>query len=278
MTCTTFARTGVVVRSREIRGLCSRKGDNMTADEPTGAVRTVGAAVQNPSTHADDRGYQARPHADTIPCPGLAALYNQGALKPDADGTVMSSHFDEVLSGIGLTKTVRRVLVHVADKTDAIRGSFNLFQLRQSYLNHPGSTGVRDPVVNVAQLPELLKFGENGRMYSRHFAVAANHFLKVKPDRGPGSFDVKEHVPTFAAMNNEFAAGLMVFGRVDERGERYLTFEDIRDLWIEARYPKGWTPPTKDSLDVAGFTGGVTRIAWWRIWERLRSAFGRRQP
>ncbi len=222
-----------------------------------------------------DRGYRARPHADTIPCPGLAALYNHGDLRTEPDGTVTTRHFEEVLASIGVTKSVRRLLTHVADKTDTIPASFNLFKLRESYLNHPGSTGIRDPHVNEAQLQELLKFGENGCMYSRHFALAANHFATVKPDRGPGSFDVAKHVPSFSAMNNEFAVCLAVFGRVDEKGERYFTFQDVHDLWITATYPEGWTPQARDSVNLKQLGTGISKITWWRVWERLRSAFGR---
>lgn len=235
----------------------------------------VGVSVQETGQQkAADRAYRPRPNADTIPCPGLAALYNHGVIRPDPEGNVTSAHFDAALSEIGLTKPLRKLLIHVADKTDAMPNSFNLFGLRQSSLNHPGSTGIRDPTVNVEQLPELLKFGENGRMYARHFALAANHFQKTRPDRGPGGFDVQKHVPTFAAMNNELTAALLVFGRKDEKGERYLTFQDVRDLWVDGKYPQGWSPSAKDSLTAGDFGIHVSRLGVLRLWDRLKSFFG----
>ena len=57
----------------------------------------------------------------------------------------------------------------------------NLFKLRDSRIDHTGSTGIRDPHVGPEKLPELLSFGEGGQMYRRHFARAANHYRSGEP-------------------------------------------------------------------------------------------------
>ena len=67
------------------------------------------------------------------------------------------------------------MLVKGAEGTDSNEGSFNLFALRDSKLDHTGSTGVRDPEESPAKLKDaLLRFSEDGKMYSEHFAAAAN--------------------------------------------------------------------------------------------------------
>ena len=84
------------------------------------------AASPEPGEHSAAGGvcpfhgqaWQERPKADSIPCPALLSFYNNGWLNPDDSGT------------------------------DALPGSFNLFALRDSKLDHSGSTGIRDPEVN----------------------------------------------------------------------------------------------------------------------------------
>ncbi len=123
-------------------------------------------------------------HADSIPCPALLSFYKNGWLEPDAAGNVSNEHLGEVLTRVGISTRAKDALVHIADNTDKTEGSFNLFNLRNSKIDHPGSTGIRDPEVNPEKLHDaLLKFSEDGRMYAEHFAAAANQ-ARV---RDPGS-------------------------------------------------------------------------------------------
>lgn len=211
----------------------------------------------------DSKGYRIRPGADEIPCPFLTAAYNNGDLVPEEDGTLHRDVIEEALARVGLAKSLReRLSTMVVTRADESPDTFNLFKLRDSSIDHTGSTGIRDPEVDPSKLPELLGFGENGRMYRKHFASAASHFGALDPG-AKGSL-----VETI-----EMTALLEVFGRVDEDGERYLTDEDVRGLWLEGRYPEGWKPRPRDSISGAGFLTSAAKTCAERLVERLRDIF-----
>lgn len=211
--------------------------------------------TSNSSNTTGDASWQERPNANKIPCPALLSFYNNGLLRPDEDGNVTTAHLDEVLASVGVGSEVRKALVKGADKTDNIPGSFNLFALRDSSLDHNGSTGIRDPEVSPEKLDNaLLKFSENGRMYAEHFAAAAN--LAQLQDPGfKGSI----------IQTVEITALLEVFGRVDDSKKRYLTVDDVKGLWIDGKFPKDWQPRSANDIGVADVTLGVTVIAVRRL-------------
>lgn len=188
------------------------------------------------------KGYRVRPNVDKIPCPFVASAYNNGDLVPEADGTVHQRDIERALAGVGLAEGLRSKLAHAVLKAGDTPDTLNLFRLRDSKIDHTGSTGIRDPEVDPEKLPALLAFGENGRMYRRHFARAANHFRQEDPGTKGG-----------LAETVEFTAVLEVFGREDESGDRYLSDADIEGLWLHGRYPEGWTPRPVDSITGAGF-------------------------
>lgn len=213
----------------------------------------------NSTTPAADNSWRERPNADKIPCPALLSFYNNGSLNPDKDGNVTTAHLDEVLASAGVSSKVRKALVKGADKTDKIPDSFNLFALRDSNLDHSGSTGIRDPHVNSEKLDNaLLKFSENGRMYSEHFAAAANQSQMQDPGF-QGSI----------IQTAEFTALLEVFGRVDESKKRYLTVDDVKGLWIDGKFPKDWQPRASDEIGVDDVVAGVTVMAVNRLLQLL---------
>ncbi len=206
--------------------------------------------------HLDE--WQPRPHADEIPCPALLSFYNNGWLKPDGSGNLTVEELDAVLAHVGISPKVRSRLVQGADDTDAAQGSFNLFALKDSKLDHSGSTGVRDPEINPEKvLSALLKFSENGRMYAEHFAAAANQAAKLDPGRGT------------LIQTVEFRALLEVFGRLDEKGQRYVTDQDIKDLWLDGRFPQDWQPRPANDIGVDDVLKGVAVIAIQRVLQHL---------
>lgn len=219
------------------------------------------AATPSPSPsgcpfHTDQ--WQPRPHADSIPCPALLTFYNNGWLNPDESGNLSIEKLDAVLAHVGVGPKVRSKLVQGADGTDTLPSSFNLFALRDSKLDHSGSTGIRDPEVSPEKLQSaLLKFSENGRMYAKHFAAAANQAAKLDPGKG-----------TFIETV-EFRALLEVFGRLDEQGERYVTDQDVKDLWLDGRFPEGWQPRPADDIGVADIAKGVAVLAIHRLLQDL---------
>lgn len=210
-----------------------------------------------------DNGWRNRPNADKISCPALLSFYNNGELNPDKDGNVTTSQLDEVLASVGINDKVRKALVKGADNTDEIPDSFNLFALRDSKIDHSGSTGVRDPEVNPEKLESaLLSFSENGRMYAEHFAAAANYSQMQDPGF-KGSM----------IQTAEFTALLEVFGRVDESQKRYVTVDDVKGLWIDGKYPEGWKRRAPDEIGVDDVVSGITEMAIKRLLQTIGKLF-----
>lgn len=215
----------------------------------------------NKATATSVNGWSNRSNADRIPCPALLSFYNHGLLNPDKDGNVKTAELDKVLASVGLSTEARKVLVQGADKTDEVSDSFNLFALRDSKLDHSGSTGIRDPEVNPKQLYDgLLQFSKDGRMYAEQFAAAANHAQKQDPGfKGT------------MIQTVEFTALLEVFGRVDESNKRYVTTEDIEGLWIDGKFPKDWQPREAEDIgfddltrQIVGMLTNRLLVRWFR--------------
>ena len=222
-------------------------------DEPSSKASPIGSGCP---FHTDK--WAARPHAEQIPCPALLSFYNNGWLNPDDSGNLTIEHLDAALAHVGVGPKVRSFLVKGADGTDAVPGSFNLFALKDSKLDHSGSTGVRDPEISPEKLQSaLLKFSENGRMYAEHFAAAANQAAKLDPGAGT----IIETV--------EFRALLEVFGRLDENGQRYVTDQDVKNLWLDGRFPENWQPRPENDIGVDDILKGVAIIAIHRLLQGL---------
>jgi hypothetical protein len=197
-----------------------------------------------------------RPKADKIPCPAMLTFYNNGMMNPDEDGNVTTAELDKVLESVGVSAFVRGMLGRSADDSDGLRDcKFDLFALRDSSLDHSGSTGVRDPEVDPEKLETaLLKFSENGRMYVEHFAAAANHGEKHDPG-----------IKGTLTQTLDFAALLELFGRVDEDGKRYLTDQDVRGLWMDGKFPEGWQPRPNCEVGAGDLALGVAKMVLGRV-------------
>lgn len=199
--------------------------------------------------------WRSRPQADSIPCPALLCFYNHGLLNPDDKGNVTLAELDSALAIVGVQPRVRNILTKGAENSDAIAGSFNLFALRDSSLDHTGSTGIRDPRVAPEKLDDaLLNFSRNNRMYSEHFAAAANAARKLDPGLAGTS---KQTV--------ELTSILAVFGRIDESGQLYLTTDDIRHLWIDGRFPDDWEPRSQNDISLLDVATGSLEMAFARV-------------
>jgi len=217
-------------------------------------------ATSNSTPSAHDGTWHERPNADKIPCPALLSFYNNDLLNPDESGNVSTAELDDVLESVGLNAKMRGVLVKGADKTDEIPDSFNLFALRESKINHSGSTGIRDPEVTPEKLESaLLKFSEDGRMYAEHFAAAANY--AHQQDHG---------LKGTIIQTLEFTALLEVFGRVDEAKKRYLTVDDVKGLWMDGKFPPGWQPRNSDEIGVDDLASGGMEMAVKRLLKMLK--------
>lgn len=221
---------------------------------------TKDTSVNSPSAVADHT-WRQRPNADKIPCPALLSFYNNGLLNPDKDGNVTTADLDEVLASVGVSPAIRKALVKGADNTDDLPDSFNLFALRDSSLDHSGSTGIRDPDVDPEKLESaLLQFSENGRMYAENFAAAANR-ANLQDPGFKGTI----------LQTVELTALLEVFGRVDESNKRYLTVDDVKGLWMDGKYPKDWRPRAANDISVFDLMAGVTVTAAKRVLKSFKS-------
>lgn len=204
--------------------------------------------------------WQERPNADAIPCPALLSFYNNGWLQADTDGNVTIESLKTALTEAGISEDVRKALLGMADGSDKIPDSFNLFDLRESKLNHTGSTGIRDQRVSPELLEDaLLKFSEEGRLYAEHFAAAANYGAEGDPG-----------LKGTILQTIEFRALLEVFGRLDKHQQRYLTIEDVKGLWLEGRFPDGWQPRPQEDIATADILKGVAMMAVHRLLSRLQ--------
>lgn len=235
---------------------------NHAAEHGTGQDATSNTGSQTSGSGCPFHGkeWQERPNADAIPCPALLSFYNNGWLQADPDGNVTIKSLKTALTEAGISEDVRTVLLGMADKSDEIDESFNLFNLRTSKLNHTGSTGIRDQRVSPELLEDaLLRFSEEGRLYAEHFAAAANYGA----ERDPG-------LKGTILQTIEFRALLEVFGRLDEHQQRYLTIEDVKGLWLEGRFPDGWQPRPHEDIATGDILKGVAMMAVQRVLSRLQ--------
>lgn len=223
------------------------------------AMSEAGDAAMSERVAEIHRSWRTRPDGDQIPCPALLCFYNHGLLNPDPQGMVTVAELDQALATVGVAAAIRGRLTKGADETEGTPEKFNLFALRDSKLDHTGSTGIRDPHVDPAKLDEaLLRHAENGRMYARHFAAAANAGRQADPGwKGT------------VLQTGEFTAILQVFGRLDESGDRYLTEADLKSLWIEGRFPAGWVPRPVEDIGLTSVLTGVGSMLTHRVRQRI---------
>ena len=183
-----------------------------------------------------------------IPCPALAGMFNAGMLKVEKDGTVKIPDLERALSQLGPSAATRKVLTDGADKTDDVKGQFNLFKLNGSNLDHTGSSGIRQTGVHPERFDLLMTFSKNGdHLTAKDLADAAEHFAKEDPG-------LRGRVTQLAEMT----IVLNVFGRHAPDGSRYFTREDARQLFVEGQIPSSWQPPhVPGKVGIGDVLGGV---------------------
>jgi len=186
--------------------------------------------------------------AKKIPCPALAGMFNAGMLKVSKDGVVKIPDLERALSQLGPDAITRKVLTNGADKTDDIKGQFNLFKLNGSNLDHTGSSGIRQNGVHPERLDLLMTFSKDGeRLTAKDLANAAEHFAKEDPG-------LRGRVTQLAEMT----IVLKVFGRTAADGTRYFTKEDAKQLFVNGQIPSSWNPPiAPGKVGLGDVLGGV---------------------
>jgi hypothetical protein len=172
-----------------------------------------------------------------IPCPALSGMFNAGMLKTAKDGTVQIPDLERALSQLGPDATTRTILTRGADATDAVKGSFNLFTLNGSNLDHTGSSGIRQNGVHPERFDVLMSFSKDGeKLTASDLSNAAEHFAKEDPGlRGR------------VLQQAEMTLVMQVFGRRASDGTRFFTKDDAHQLFVEGRIPTSWEPPAVPS-------------------------------
>ena len=183
-----------------------------------------------------------------IPCPALAGMFNAGMLKVEKDGTVKIPDLDRALSQLGPDAVTRKVLTNGADATDSVKGSFNLFKLNGSNLDHTGSTGIRQNGVHPERFDLLMSFSKDGeRLTAKDLANAGEHFAKEDPG-------LRGRLTQLA----ELSIVMQVFGRRAPDGSRYFTKEDAKQLFVDGQIPSSWQPPAvPGKVHVTDVLGGA---------------------
>jgi hypothetical protein len=195
----------------------------------TEASRPADARAGCPHRSAAEKAEQAK----KIPCPALSAMFTSDMLPTAEDGTVQIADLDKALTELGLSRGVRRILTHGGDKVDETKGSFNLFELNGSSLDHTGSSGIRQNGVHPERFELLASFSKDGqRLTPSDLADAAKHFERESPGLRGAIIQLAE-----------IAILLETFGQRDEKNRPYFAIDDARKLWLDGQLPDSWHRP-----------------------------------
>lgn len=212
----------------------------------------------------------------SIPCPNLRTLVNEGFLTPDKDGIVDIKQLDEALKRLGTTGIPHKVLTRGAEAAtkevvaqqlgDAGKGKFNIFRLTGSNLDHKGDTRVLRGGFNAERMEWLLSFAnKDGRIG----IPEASRAQKAAADSDPlGDSSFRDRGLGVV----ELVAIVKVYGTIDKNGQKSISVEGARNLWQSSKFPDEW----KAQLDKAGgvnpaktgllsLLGGVVEMAFRQI-------------
>lgn len=214
--------------------------------------------------------------SDSIPCPMMFTLYNEGFIIPDNNGDVTVSGENTPGTLEYAMKTVlglahdAYLLYARAPSFAAGReqgrpsGKFNLFTLADTSLDTVASTGIRDNTmrpdgmggriilgdkIKPDELNTLVSFSErpDERIYPRDFGRIAEYSMLRDSERIHGGLEQP------AKQYGEYIALFQIFGRRDENGNFYFLFDDLKKIFLEGRFPTGWVFPPKNTLRLANY-------------------------
>lgn len=120
-----------------------------------------------------------RIHLTTIPCPALRGFYQNKLLNPDDNGSLEKQELYQALRGVGITHSLTQFLLKQAPVSSDDKDNIALFKLRDSSLDHSGSSGILDPIDNPSRLDEFLAISENTQLYLPDIAAACNAFTRI---------------------------------------------------------------------------------------------------
>lgn len=221
---------------------------------PSAFPKPLPAAVNNQVT---------REQLQSIPCPNLRTLVNEGWLTPDKDGLVDLKQLDTALQRVGAGTIPRKVLVNGAHGATAEvvaqqlgelgQGKFNIYRLNGSNLDHAGDTQTLRGGFNQARLDWLLSYANNGRLGMAELSRAQQDAAKAEPtvfrDRALGVVEI--------------TALLQIYGTKDASGKKSISTDGITNLFKNARFPDEWRAQLK--TDKAGAAANVDQTGLMRL-------------
>lgn len=207
----------------------------------------------------------------SIPCPNLRTLVNEGWLTPDKDGIVDLKQLDAALARLGVEGLPKKILVSGAESAthdvvasqlgDMATGKFNIFQLTHSKLDHAGDTRILRGGFNKERLDWLVSFASNGRLGMAELAKAEKEARNDEPttlrEKGLGVA--------------ELTALLKVYGTPDASGKKSISVDGIKSLYENAKFPDEWRARLSTdgvSPQKTGFLrllGGIVDMAFRQI-------------
>ncbi len=210
-------------------------------------------APQQPVDSHDPAGLAEKlnnPKAAEIPCPWWRTVINKDLVKVDADGNVTMKDMRSALkySGVrfalreGAVLGVKRVAAQLAGvATGGISGfinvlcmdKINVLDLPKSSLMHTGASGTLRGGFNQENLDQMLSFSSDGkRVTAADLADANKNQVKNDPGESGRKFGIAE-----------YSILLNVFGKKDEDGQKYMTKEDVTQVFKKNDFPENWEKP-----------------------------------
>ena len=211
--------------------------------------------ITSPSTKSPVARAQADVHPkndgkftiDDIICPFQRTAYNEGVLKVDDDGKV--TNLPEVLKKFaGASWAMTGIANHAAKKLSADDSnwdamwadSYNMQDLADSSLDHDADTQILRNGFSQERLDRALSFSADGeRLTLEDLKTFQEANLKEEPGKNGKIFG-----------GAEFALLVKTFGRTDGMGTKFIKNKDFISLFKDNKWPEGWTPPAKGSLNV----------------------------
>lgn len=220
------------------------------------------------SKQLESKDYAKRPNQEKILCPVLAMLYNYGSLQPDDDGCVTAEALGNALHAhIGLGKKQAKQAPFDAiwpglKKKDP-QWRVNLFDLGgknalpgreiDNQPTHRVSLGVRNPghkilhgegasdCVNPERLEELMdKYCNKDGVFTLKELRPLCRDIMLSKERNAAGNPRAYSRPGSGLVGGALSTLFERFARREKGKKRYMTKDDFRALYVDAKAPEGW--------------------------------------
>lgn len=175
--------------------------------------------------------------ADSIPCPVLKTLVNEGYLTPDAEGKVSIWQLRGALKKIGVGFLPRQALALAAKTAEATgflsglaASELNLYHLQGGSLDHTGDTQILRAGYQEDRMQRLLGYSSDGT------TVTLSDLARAQKDQIRDEPGEKGRI----VGGFELTALVTLFGHENADGELYLTKDELVTLYRDNEFPKDW--------------------------------------